>query len=71
MKYADKLKLDKAKFQSCMSTGATAQKVDADQLFGQYMVVRGTPTLYLNGEPLEEMAKPDIDAKIKKLVSGG
>lgn len=48
-KYADQLKLDKAKFKKALDEKTYAAKVDADMKLGEEVVVQGTPTLFLNG----------------------
>ena len=68
---AQSLKLDTKTFDACLSTHQTQSKVVDSQLLGQYLGVAGTPSLFLNGEPvaLESPEKLDalIDEKIKAI----
>jgi protein-disulfide isomerase len=47
------LGLDAAKFGACLDSGRTKAAVDADEKLGRAKGVQGTPTYFLNGEPLQ------------------
>lgn len=68
---AQTLKLDTKTFETCLSTHQTQPKVAENQLLGQYLGVAGTPSLFLNGEPValesEEKLEALIDEKIKTM----
>ncbi|MCX6800504.1 MAG: DsbA family protein [Candidatus Falkowbacteria bacterium] len=49
-KVADLVKLDKAKFEKCLSSGETKKLVDDDYNEGIKYGVRGTPGNFINGE---------------------
>ena len=50
--YAEKLELDAAAFDDCLDSGATRAQVEADAAEGSTRGVRGTPTFFINGQPL-------------------
>jgi protein-disulfide isomerase/uncharacterized membrane protein/rhodanese-related sulfurtransferase len=47
VRYAGELGLDTAKFQSCLSSGATKATIQRDREDGRALGVRGTPTFFL------------------------
>jgi len=49
MARAEKLGLDKAKFQTCMTSGQAKAMVDSDLAAGRKVGVRGTPATFVNG----------------------
>ncbi|MBK9293400.1 MAG: DsbA family protein [Oligoflexia bacterium] len=59
VKYAEALKMDKAKFQECLKSGSKAAIVKKDMEDGMKVGVNSTPTFYINGyaikgaQPLE------------------
>ncbi|NOK10504.1 thioredoxin domain-containing protein [Corallococcus exercitus] len=69
-KYAGELKLDTAKFNSCLDSGEKAATVKADQADGSKVGVSGTPAFFINGimlsgaQPFDEF-KSVIDAELK------
>jgi len=44
--------LDMTKFEPCLNQDQTADRVKADTQTGQSAGVRGTPTFFINGQPL-------------------
>ncbi len=50
--YAAELGLDAAAFGECLDSGATRAQVEADVAAGGARGVRGTPTFFINGQPL-------------------
>jgi protein-disulfide isomerase len=68
-KYAADLKLDTAKFNSCLDNGETASIVQKDMSDGQAAGVSGTPSFYVNGKQLVgaqpfNMFQETIDAEL-------
>jgi protein-disulfide isomerase len=67
--WAREIGLDGGEFDSCLDSGAMAQKVQADMAEGQQAGVRGTPGFLINGQlvsgaqPFAEFQKV-IDAKL-------
>lgn len=49
---AKEVGLDSKKFDSCLSSGKMADKVDADFKYGQTLGVRGTPGSFINGKSI-------------------
>ncbi len=69
-KYAVQLKLNKANFDSCVSTGKYKAKITADIATGTNFGVSGTPAFFINGqlmssEPTVDNLKAAIDAILK------
>ena len=52
IKFAQDLKLDAAKFDPCLNNDETLERVKADTLEGRAVGVTGTPTFFINGQPL-------------------
>ena len=50
--FARDLKLDMAQFEPCLKNDQTLDRVQADTHEGQQSGVRGTPTFFVNGQPL-------------------
>lgn len=50
--FASELGLDMAKFEPCLTNDETLARVQADTQEGQRAGVRGTPTFFINGQPL-------------------
>lgn len=69
-KYAGELKLDTAKFNTCLDSGEKAATVKADQADGSKVGVNGTPAFFINGimlsgaQPFSEFQSV-IDAELK------
>lgn len=65
IEYAQTLGLDMNAFRSCLDSDAHAATVTANQLLGNQLGVRGTPTVFVNGRQLQnwndfEGAKQEI-----------
>lgn len=52
-KYASDLKLDTAKFNTCLDSNKTAAVIAADIADGAKLQVRGTPSFFINDKPLQ------------------
>ncbi len=63
--YADRLGLDRARYDTCVSERAVWGDVLADKALGDSLGVNATPTLYLNGRPLADV--PSYD-QLRRLV---
>ena len=50
--FAKELNLDMTKFEPCLTNDETLARVQADTQEGQKAGVRGTPTFFINGQPL-------------------
>lgn len=69
-KYASQLKLNKAAFDSCISTGKFKAKIEADAKVAADFAVGGTPAFFINGQLMAESPTIDsfkavIDAQLK------
>lgn len=62
--YARKAGVNPSSFSTCMRSGTSMQKVQADKALGQSMGVRGTPTLVLGTQDASGNVRP------VKLVKG-
>jgi predicted DsbA family dithiol-disulfide isomerase len=56
-RYARELGLDIDRFKADMSAPATQERIDADRSEGERLLVRGTPTMYVDGRLLREPPK--------------
>ena len=67
--YAEDLGLDTEKFERDLDSPEVAERVELDRRDGLALGITGTPTLFLNGEPLEpapyEQMKAAIDAALE------
>ncbi len=52
-KFAADLKLDRAKFNDCLESDRTASAVQDDIAEGRKLSVPGTPSFFVNGQPLQ------------------
>ena len=52
VKFAEELKLDKAKFEDCVTNNKTLERVQRDTAEGRRIRVTGTPHFLINGTPL-------------------
>ncbi|MDQ3907290.1 MAG: thioredoxin domain-containing protein, partial [Acidobacteriota bacterium] len=72
--YATRVGLDRAKFDAALDAGQLAQKVQSDLNDGNRLGVHATPTIFVNGRPLEdnsyEALKAMIDAALKEKGRG-
>lgn len=60
-KYAGDLGLDVTAFSACLGSSAASDRVAADDLSGTQLGVSGTPSFFLNGQPLGGTPR-DLDA---------
>jgi protein-disulfide isomerase len=72
--YATQVGLDRQKFDALLDSGQLADKVQADSVEGTRIGVNATPTLFINGRPLQERSyealKNAIDAALKEKGRG-
>ena len=66
--FAKKVGANPKAFKKCLESGETIETVKNDMAFANFMVVRGTPTLFLNGELLEGMTQQELEAKLDSLL---
>jgi protein-disulfide isomerase len=67
--YAKELGLDSAKFDPCLQNDETLQRVIQDTQEGRQVGVTGTPTFFINGQPLvgaqpAEVFQAQLDAAL-------
>jgi len=68
--YASQVGLDVAQFKQAMEGDALSEAVDADFALGETAHVRGTPTLLINGEIVENPLDGDaVAAKLDELLA--
>lgn len=67
IKVAQDLKLDGKKFQADIKDGALQSVVQSDLALGEKLGVNSTPTFYLDGEKLENLAPLDLLKVLKEL----
>jgi protein-disulfide isomerase len=68
-RFASDLGLDRDQFDQCLDSGKYTEKVQQETAQGQQAGVRGTPTLFVNGQLIEggaeyEILKAAIDAEL-------
>ncbi|NYT95343.1 thioredoxin domain-containing protein [Salinispora sp. H7-4] len=68
--YARTLGLDIDRFQRDLNDPATAARVAKDRTDGEAVGVQGTPTFFLNGEPLSDLHKDDLVTMIDTALAG-
>ncbi|ABP52658.1 DsbA family protein [Salinispora tropica] len=68
--YARTLGLDIDRFQRDLDDPATAARVAKDRTDGEAVGVQGTPTFFLNGEPLSDLRKDDLTTMIDAALAG-
>jgi len=70
LNFAEELNLDMAQFEPCLTNDQTLGRVQADTQEGQQAGVRGTPTFFINGQPLVG-AQPyeQFQAAIEQMLS--
>lgn len=67
--YAKTIGLDLERFDKDRNGSAIADLVKADQADGKAVGVQGTPTLFLNGEPLEISTLEDITSAVEGKIA--
>lgn len=65
---ASNLGLNQKQFSDCLSLHQQRKAVRQDQYFGQYMGVRGTPTLFLNGEQVMNSSPDMLQQQIQAIL---
>ncbi len=70
--YAENLGLDMTKFNTCFSSGRYAQAVRDDEQLGVSLGVHGTPSVFVNGQPVPNPLSFDsvaqvVEAELAKL----
>lgn len=70
-RFASDLGLDQGQFDQCLDSGKYTEKVQQETAQGQQAGVRGTPTLFVNGQLIEggmeyEILKAAVDAELGK-----
>ncbi len=70
LKYARQLDLDMSQFEPCLTNDRTLDRVQADQRESEQAGVLGTPTFFINGQPLVgaqslEVFQAAIESKLK------
>lgn len=69
-RYAQELKLDTAKFNTCLDSGAMRQEVSKDMSDGQRAGIQGTPGFFLNGQEISGAQPfPVFEAGIEAVLS--
>lgn len=68
--FARTLGLDIDRFQRDLDDPATAARVAKDRADGEAVGVQGTPTFFLNGEPLSDLHKDDLVTMIDTALAG-
>lgn len=63
--YADRLGLDRAKFDSALDSGKFTESVERDKLDGDRLGVDSTPTLYVNGRLVADTSYEGLKAMIE------
>ncbi|TNE50839.1 MAG: hypothetical protein EP343_06705 [Deltaproteobacteria bacterium] len=66
IQYAEKLKLNVARFKQVLDSGIFKEQVDNDMALGRKVGVQGTPSMYVNGKPIK-LGRP-LMAKLVKAV---
>ena len=67
---AKALKLDEAKFKTCLTSDAAKKHVEASRLEGERLGINGTPTIYLNGRRVKSFEKADLAKDIASVLKG-
>ena len=60
--------LDMDLFGECLESGSGMERVNADKALGQSMGVRGTPSLFMGGEPLRWNGYEDLRNQIRERI---
>ena len=66
--HARDIGLDMDLFQECRDSGAAMERVHADRDLGRSMGVRGTPSLFMDGEPLRWNGYDDLRNQIRERI---
>lgn len=63
------LGLDMAAFNASIQSGRNKARIDADLAQGEQLGVRGTPTFWLNGRPLQPSSAEDLERAIVDAIA--
>ena len=66
--YARDIGLDVDLFGECRESGSAMERVNADRALGKSMGVRGTPSLFMDGEPLRWNGYDDLRDQIRERI---
>ncbi|HEX4933212.1 MAG TPA: DsbA family protein, partial [Gemmatimonadaceae bacterium] len=61
--YARQVKLDQAKFTSCMKGKGASEQLARNNVLARSLMVRGTPTFFINGEVVPGALPTDVFVK--------
>lgn len=64
--YARTIGLDMDQFNSCYSDGEHLEAIMASRRYGEQLQVRGTPAIFVNGEPVEGYGYEAISSRIER-----
>lgn len=70
VKWEDTTNIDRGQFEKCVSESLTSGQLEQDIALGNELGVRGTPTVFMNGEPVDEPSTDQLTARIRRIASG-
>ena len=70
VRLARELGLDTGAFETCLAERRYIDRVVASRRFGEQLGVSGTPTIFVNGEPVRERSYVVLEEKIRSLAAG-
>jgi protein-disulfide isomerase/uncharacterized membrane protein len=65
LQIAQTLELDMGRFQSCLANDAVAEEVQSQLMDGQSVGIQGTPSIYVNGKPLDSPHPLFVEAALR------
>lgn len=68
--YAQKLGLDMTQYDKDLASKSVADRVQKDVDDGQSLGIQGTPTFYVNGQPLQPQSLGDLKKAIDQALAG-
>ncbi|MDP9765525.1 DsbA family protein [Deinococcus enclensis] len=68
LRYAEDLGLDVEHARKVMDSAEVRDRVERDRQDGVALGVSGTPTFFVNGEPLKELSMPALEAAIEQAL---
>lgn len=68
---AKDLKLDEAKFKSCLGSPEAKKRVASGKAEGDRIGITGTPSIYINGKRLKGANSDDIEREIERALKAG
>ena len=66
---ARELGLDMAAFNASIQSGRNKARIDADLAQGEQLGVRGTPTFWLSGRPLQPSSAEDLEEAVAEALA--